>query len=167
MSKVIQIVGQVLLYGLFIAVTGYLSTSPAYRLIEPETALVKISLAHVSKPRGECVKQTPEQMAKLPPNMRLPVICPRERSPIVIELELDGKVIHSETILPSGINQDAAGYTYQKIKVPSGKHHLRVRMRDSILTEGFDYAAEADIDLAAAEILVVDFDSKHEEFVFE
>ncbi len=167
MNKMMQIAGQAVLYGAFIAATGYLSAAPSYRLIEPETAMIKISLAHTSQPKGKCVKQTPEQMAKLPPNMRLPVICPRERSPIDIELELNGKLIHSDTIMPSGINHDAAGYTYRKIKVPSGSHRLAVRMRDNIETEGFDYTAEKEVALAPADILVIDFDSKHQEFVFE
>lgn len=167
MNKVIQIVGQTFFYGLFIAVIGYLSTSPSYTLMEPETALIKISLAHTSKPKGECVKRTPEELADLPPQLRLPVLCPRERSPIVIELELNNKLVHAETIMPSGIHHDAAGYTYQKIEVPSGSHHIRVKMRDNIETEGFDYIAEQDIELAPAEILVIDFDSKHEAFLFE
>ncbi len=167
MSKVMQIIGQVVLYGLFMAVVGYLSTSPSYNHMGADTALIKISLAHTSEPAGECVKQTPEQLAKLPPNMRMPVVCPRERSPIFLELELDGEVVHSETIIPSGLHNDAAGYTYQKITVPSGKHRLGVKMRDSVDSDEFDYIAEEDVDMAPAEIIVVDFDAKHGEFIFE
>ncbi len=167
MSKASQIIGQMIFYGVFIAVVGYFSNSPTYTLIEPKTALIIVSLAHTSEPKGKCVKQTPEELAKLPPQLRLPVVCPRERSPIVLELEMDGAQVHSETIVPSGIHRDAAGYTYQKIKVPSGKHHIRVKMRDNIETDGFNHVAERHVDLAPTEILVVDFDSKHREFIFE
>lgn len=167
MNKVIRIIGQVVLYGLFMAVVGYLSTSPSYNHMAPDTSLIKISLAHTSEPKGECVKQTPEQLAKLPPNMRMPVVCPRERSPIFIEMELDGEVVHTETIMPSGLHNDAAGYTYQKIKVPSGKHRIGVKMRDSVDSDEFDYVVEKDVDMAPAEILVVDFDDKHGTFIFE
>ncbi len=167
MSKVIQIIGQIVLYGLFMAVVGYLSTSPSYNHMATDTSLIKISLAHTSEPNGECVKQTPEQLAKLPPNMQMPVVCPRERSPIFLELELDGEVVHSETIMPSGLHRDAAGYTYQKIKVPSGRHRLGVKMRDSVDSDEFDYIAEEDIDMSPAEIVVVDFDAKHGKFIFE
>ena len=167
MIKAPQIIGQSVFYGLFIAATGYLSASPAYQVIEPDMALVKISMAHTSKPAGKCITQTPEQLEKLPPNMRLPVVCPRERSPLYLEVELDGKMIYQESILPAGINHDSACYNYHKIKVPAGSYNLKTRMRDSILTEGFDYTAERNVELAASDILVIDFDSKHQEFIFE
>ncbi len=167
MNKIAQIIGQAFFYGLFVAVTWYFSAAPAYQNIEPETSLIKISMAHVTQPAGECVKRTPEELAKLAPNMRIPIICPRERAPLYMEVELDDKMIYQETIIPAGISRDSASYSYHKINVPSGAHNLKVRMRDSLRMDGFDHVAEIDIELVTSEILVIDFDSKHGEFVFE
>jgi hypothetical protein len=59
---------------------GYFATSPKYRQIPDDVALIKLSISHLGD--RECRKRTPEELAKLPPNMRAPMDCPRERSDI-------------------------------------------------------------------------------------
>lgn len=77
MTKVLRYLLQALLYGAFIAVLGYFSTSPAYRHLPPDQALVKLSFTHAAQRKGECRTRTPEELAKLPPNMRIAQDCPR------------------------------------------------------------------------------------------
>jgi hypothetical protein len=59
---------------------GYFATLPKYRQIPDDVALIKLSISHLGD--RECRKRTPEELAKLPPNMRAPMECPRERSDI-------------------------------------------------------------------------------------
>ena len=82
--------GQAVLYGLFALAIGVFSHWPSYRHLAPELALIKLSLVHAGKPVGDCRQQTAEELAKLPPNMRAPTRCPRERSPVTVELDIDG-----------------------------------------------------------------------------
>jgi len=41
--------------------------------------------------------------------------------------------------------------------VSAGKHHLSMKMDDSVLKEGFDYVFEQDVDIVPARILLIDF----------
>ena len=86
MVKPVAIIGQIVLYGAFAAFIGYFSTNPIYRQIPDDVALVKLSMSHLGS--RECRKRSAEELAKLPPNMRAPLDCPRGRSDTRIVLEL-------------------------------------------------------------------------------
>ena len=83
-------VGQVALYGLFALAIGVFSQWPRYHHLEPDQALVKVSFTRVGKPVGDCRALSAEELAKLPPNMREPMLCPRERSPTTVQVDIDG-----------------------------------------------------------------------------
>ncbi|HNH25335.1 MAG TPA: hypothetical protein PK261_10125, partial [Accumulibacter sp.] len=91
MLKPVAVVGQVILYGAFAAFIGYFATSPKYRQIGDDVALIKLSISHLGD--RECRKRSADELAKLPPNMRAPLDCPRERSDIKLEVDLDGQTL--------------------------------------------------------------------------
>ena len=74
--------GQVVLYALFALVIGVFSRWPVYQHLGSDQALIKLSFTHAGKPLGDCRRQSAAELAKLPPNMRAPMKCPRERSPV-------------------------------------------------------------------------------------
>jgi hypothetical protein len=96
---------------------------------------------------------------KLPPNMRKPDDCPRERSPVIIEALLDGKVIFNESMQPPGIFKDGSINIYYSSRIPAGKHHFQIKMDDSVRVEGFNHSVTQDVDIKPAQILLVEFDS--------
>lgn len=151
--------GQFLLYGAFAAAIALFSRWPAYQHLAPDRALVKLSFVHHGERLGECKEQTPEELAKLPPNMRAPTRCPRERSPVTVELDIDGVLAYREVARPSGLSRDGAAAVYHRQEVIAGPHRIAVRLKDNPRSAGFDYVLEEDVELAAAQILVVDFDS--------
>jgi hypothetical protein len=151
-------IGQALLYALFALVIGVFSGWPRYRHLANDQALIKLSFSHTGKPVSDCRPQTPEELAKLPPNMRAPVRCPRERSPIAVELDIDGQTVLRRTAQPSGLSKDGASAVYQRLQVGAGPHRLAVRMRDDVRSAGFAHVREATVTLAPAQILVIDFD---------
>src|SRR5512140_1899227 len=108
-------VGQALLYGLFALVIGVFSRWPPYHHLQPDQALIKLSFSHQGKPVSDCRNATPEELASLPPNMRAPRICPRERSPIAVELDLDGVTALRHVALPSGLSRDGASAFYHRM----------------------------------------------------
>ncbi len=152
------ILGQVLLYAAFAAAIGVFSHWPRYQHLAPGLALVKLSLTHQGERLGDCIEQTPAELAKLPPNMRAPTRCPRERSPVTIEVDIDGILAHRETAQPSGLSRDGAAAIYQRLAIPAGAHRIAVRLKDDARSPGFDYTHEEMVTLAPAEILVIDFD---------
>lgn len=157
-SSPVAWIGQALLYGLFALAIGVFSRWPPYQHLPPDQALIKLSFSHQGKPVADCRKPSAEELAKLPPNMRAPVVCPRERSPITVELELDGAPVLRHVALPSGLSRDGASAYYHRMPVAAGPHRLVVRLKDDVRSAGFDFVREASVTLKPAQILVIDFD---------
>ena len=152
-------IGQALLYGLFALVIGVFSSWPPYRALGSDQSLIKLSFSHTGQPVSDCKAQTPEELAKLPPNMRAPVRCPRERSSIVVELDIDGAPAVRHTARPSGLSKDGASSVYQRLQVAAGSHRVAVRMKDDVRSTGFAHVREETVSLKPAQILVIDFDT--------
>lgn len=153
-------IAQALLYAAFAATIALFSHWPPYRSLEDGQALLKISFLHHGQRLSACVEQTPEELAKLPPNMRAPVRCPRERSPVTMEVDLGGAPVLRRTANPSGLSRDGASSMYQRVQVPAGEQHLVVRMNDDVRHKGFTHQREATVTLQPAQILVIDFDAE-------
>lgn len=160
-------VGQALLYGAFALFIGVFSQWPAYRHLDDDQAVIKLSFSHTGKPVADCKRQTPEELAKLPPNMRAPVRCPRERSPVVVELDIDGKTVVRHSARPSGLSRDGASSVYERLVVPAGTHRVAVRLSDDKRQPGFGHQLEQVVTLAPAQILVVDFDSAQQKITLQ
>jgi hypothetical protein len=158
MPKPLAIVAQSVLYALFAATIGWFSFNPRYRHLEPDQALLKLSFSHPGQLREECRRRSAEELAKLPPNMRQALDCPRERSPVTVELALDGEVVTREVVEPAGLSRDGPSTLYARFVVPAGEHRLAVRIDDSVRDPGFNHVREEEVELAAGRILVVDFD---------
>ena len=151
-------VGQFLLYALFALVIGVFSRWPVYHHLDAGQALIKVSFTHTGKPIGDCQVQSQAELAKLPPNMRAPIKCPRERSPVTIEVDLDGVTALRRTAAPSGLSLDGASAVYQRLVVDAGEQRIAVRLKDDARSPGFTHQREATVTLAPAQVLVIDFD---------
>ncbi|MEF8721396.1 MAG: hypothetical protein V5B30_01855 [Candidatus Accumulibacter delftensis] len=155
MLKPAAIVGQVILYGAFAAFIGYFATSPTYHQIPDDVALIKLSISHLGD--RECRKRTPEELAKMPPNMRAPMDCPRERSDINLEVDLDGEPVFRTVLHPTGLYKDGVSTVYKRFEVKAGTHQLAVRMNDNLVVPGFNFVQDEEITLAPRQVMVVDF----------
>lgn len=156
--------GQIVLYAAFAAAIGVFAHWPRYQHLAPGRALVKLSMVHHGQRLGDCVELTPEDLAALPPNMRTPTRCPRERAPVRVEVDIDGAAAIRRSARPSGLARDGASVLYQRVEVAAGAHRLAVRLRDRE-GSGFDHHLDQEVDLAPAEILVVDFDAETQRIV--
>ncbi len=165
--RLIRALGQAFLYLLFAVTIGYFSASPAYQSIDPERAMIKVSFSHAGAQIRDCRRLSPEEIAELPPNMRRATDCPRERVPIVLELELDERVLYRGIQPPAGIWRDGPSTVYQRFVVDAGGYILTARLRDSRRQDGFDYSTTADITLAPGQIFVITFRAETGGFVFE
>lgn len=156
MNAGLRIVAQAALYAAFAAGIGYFSTSPAFEPIAPGHALLRISLNHAGQRKSACHVRTPEELAKLAPNMRAAEDCPRERAPVRVKVELDGAAIADIVAVPSGLSRDGASVAYRRLAVPAGEHRLRVALADDAAGT-FDRVREETVTLVAGRVLVVDF----------
>jgi hypothetical protein len=167
LKKIMQYSGQAVFYGLFVAFIGYFSVAPAYVHFPSDQALIKVSFSHAGQPLEECRVRTAEELEKLPPNMRVPMQCGRERSPVMFELELDGKPVYRAELPPRGLSRDGASTVYQRFPVPAGQYRLRARLKDSVRVPDFNYTKEADVTVAPGQVFVVDFNPRAGGFVFK
>jgi hypothetical protein len=156
---------QALCYAAFIAVVGYFATLPPYEHLPPGVALVKLSFQHAGARKEACRERTPEELAKLAPNMRAASVCPRERVPLAVEVDMDGKPLFALTAPPSGLARDGSASVYRRAAVGAGTHRFTARMKDSA-SAGFGYVGERTVDLAPGRVLVIDFDAKGGGWVF-
>lgn len=150
--------GQFLLYALFALVIGVFSRWPVYQHLGSDEALIKVSFTHAGKPVGDCQALSAAELAKLPPNMRAPIRCPRERSPVTIEVDVGGVTALRRSAAPSGLSRDGASAVYQRLVVPAGEQRVAVRMNDDARTPGFTHRRDAVVTLLPAQVLVIDFD---------
>jgi hypothetical protein len=157
-NKFLRYVLQAINYSVFMALIWYFSTSPSYRQLADDQAVLTISFAHAGELKEPCQRRTQEELMALPPNMRAPSNCSRERSPIVIEVLLDGEPMYTRTAEAPGLYNDSGVDIYHTAKVSAGSHHLAIKMDDSVLKEGFDHTFNQDIEINPAQILLVGFE---------
>jgi len=160
-------VGQFLLYGAFAGAIALFSGWPPYRQLGADQALIKLSIIHHGQRLAACQQLSPEQLAALSPNMRTASRCPRERAPLLVEVDVDGRLAHRQRALPSGLSRDGSAALYQRLPVPAGQHTLAVRLRDSTRTEGFDYQRQGRMEIRPGQIVVIDFDSGSREIQWQ
>ena len=148
--------GQIVLYALFAAFIGTFSDWPRYRHLQTGEALLRLSFSHPGKIKADCRQRTPEELAKLPANMRAPLDCPRERSPVRVRVELDGAELYHEAFAPSGLSHDGASTGYRRLPIAAGRHQVRVQFNDDVRVSGFNYERERVIDAAAGQVVLID-----------
>lgn len=166
MTVLLKWVGQTAVYAGMAVWLGYFSNAPIYTHVDPNLALIKLSVIHTAERKGECRRLTREELEELNPNMRKPFDCPRERLPMRLEVLLDGDIIYDETLQPAGLSRGSQTRAYKRLPATPGEHDLEVRMIDSDREEGYDYTASAKIMLSAGEIFVIDFRAETGGFIF-
>ena len=117
---------QALAYGAFAAILGYFSTAPAYRLRADSEAVLKLSFTHSARLAHACRERSASELAKMAPNMRTKMDCPRERSIVTVELDMDGKPLYRIDAPPTGLHRDGAADTC----VARLELHAREAVRD-------------------------------------
>ena len=157
MDKALRIPLQIVAYGVFAFVIVYFSILPPFRYASPDMASVKLSLSHATERVEPCVKLTPQQIAKLAPNMRRAEQCVRERLPLYVEVEIDGDRVIQLEALPSGLWSDGPASVYERFDVTPGTHTVTARLRDSARQEGWDYTLTEDVILEPGRYFTVTF----------
>ena len=165
MNPVLRYGLQGVLYAAFVAFVGYFSSAPTYEHLKPDEALVRLSFSHGAQRKQACRERTPEELAKLAPNMRAQTVCPRERADVTVELEMDGKPLYRIVAPPTGLARDGASTVYRRMPVTAGRHEFRVRLSDNA-QGAFNYAAERAVELGSGRVLLIDFNAAQGGFVF-
>lgn len=142
-----------------------LSDWPPHRSLPEGVGMLTLSFGHGADRSANCRPATPEELEKLPPNMRRPEICPRERPPIRVELDIDGAPAFAADVPPSGIGRDGPSRVHQRFVLPAGDYGIAVRMRDRP-GEEFSWRGTQTIHIDPADHRVIDFRASAGGFVF-
>jgi hypothetical protein len=149
---------QAIFYVPLMVLIGYFSSAPVFVHLPPDQALLRLSIAHAAERKQACRERTAEELAKLPPNMRAAQDCPRERAPLLLELEVDGELRFRAEARPAGTQRDGLATLYERLAVPAGKHRIVVRMRDR--AEGdFNHVRDETLVLAGGDSVLIDFNA--------
>jgi hypothetical protein len=157
---------QALAYALFFAPVAVLAGWPPYRQLEPGQAEVKLSLRHSGVRLGECRERDAAELAGMPENMRVPMDCPRGRSTLRLQLEVNGERLVDATLKAQGLHADGRAVYYRRLVIPAGAVRIAVRMSDDAREPDFRYTVERELDLAPARSLLIDFEAETGRFVF-
>jgi len=157
---------QAVAYIVFALLLAYFATMPPYRYAEPAMASVKVSLSHAAARVKPCVQLTPEQIAEFAANMRRTESCERERLPLELELDIDGKSVLRLTAAPTGLWNDGPASVYERFDVAPGPHRVTARIRDTARTEGWDYERSDTVTLEAGRYFTVTFKADNGGFSF-
>ena len=160
-NKPIRYLLQAINYAIFIGLIWYFATGLLFQTLAEDEAMITIAFAHAGQIREPCRKLSYEELAKLPPNMRKPEECPRERSAVTIEALLDGQPLYRAILEPAGLFDDGGVDVYYSKKIPAGEHRLTIKMNDNARVKGFNHGLEQQVKLDPAQILLIDFDPRH------
>jgi len=156
-NKPLRFLLQGINYSVFMGLVWYFASSPSVRLIGDDEGMITMAFAHAGQLREPCRMLSQEELNKLPPNMRKIDDCPRERSPVTIEVKLDGKPVYNESLQPPGLFGDGGVDVFYSAKFPVGDHILSLKMNDSVRVEGFNHHFEQQVSIEPARILLVSF----------
>jgi len=162
----LRVLLQLALYLPLVALIGWFSSHPEFRVLPEGEALLRVSIVHATQRLRPCRERSPEELAKLAPNMRAALDCPRERAPLALELELDGAVALRREVPPAGLRRDGAAALYHRMTVPAGAHRVVARLRERA-GPGFDFEREVALELAPGASLVIDFNAAQGGFLFK
>ena len=156
-NKPIRYILQAFNYAVFMGLIWYFASAPSFQVLEDNQAVITMAFSHAGELREPCRMLSQEELNKLPPNMRKLDDCQRERSPVLIEMKLDGEILYDVQLEPPGLFGDGGVDVYFSKKIPAGKHSFEIKMDDSIREEGFEHHYQEDIEIAASRILLVEF----------
>lgn len=166
MARLAALALQPILYLAFAAAIGYFATLPPYNYGDPEAATIKVSLSHAAARVRPCTRLSPEEMARLAANMRRAEVCERQRLPVRLELDIDGRAALRIEAPPTGLWGDGPASVYERIDVAPGAHTVSIRLRDTARQEGWDYAASTELLLERGRYTTVTFNPEREGFEF-
>jgi ferredoxin len=166
-GKARAVVFGVIAYAVFMALVGLLSVYPRFRMIDGDQAMVSLSFSLAGERIGECRRLTQEELNKLPPNMRKPEDCPRERYPVHVRFSSDEQPLFEASVAPSGIWGDGSASIYRRLVIDAGAQTLRIGASLKGRSDAPDFVLEQAVALEPGQHLVVDFDDIGQSFRFK
>ena len=163
--QIFRYIGQALAYGAFVAFIGYFSILLVYQHFPADHALIRLSLSHAGQLKDLCRERSDEELARMAPNMRTPMECSRERSPVEVQIEVDGKQVYHDVLQASGLSKDGPSSVYRRIPLKVGTYRIVARLSDDSSGK-YNHSLEKTVTLNPAQVMVIDFKTATNGFTF-
>ncbi|MFZ4742579.1 MAG: hypothetical protein ACOYL0_03165 [Limnohabitans sp.] len=165
LPKYLQFVLQTMAYAAFATVLGVFSVWPSYQQRGVNEAILKLSFSHSGQLKFACRQRDAAELAKTAVHMRNKMDCPRERSQVLVELDMDGQALFRISTAPLGLNRDGAATVYRRLAIPAGPHLFSARLADG--PDGvIHFSSDHKVDLKPGQVLIIDFLTGSNGFVF-
>jgi len=155
----------VIVIALPVLLIGYFSQKPEYGFNSPNEAELVVSFRYTSRKTHPCtdkeLKRLTKERRNRPKHMRsAKQICgSRERVPVKVTVDIDGKTMFDRLVHPAGITHDSACYLFKRLIVPAGEHELRVTLAEIAETgKAAKYLYEGKPLFPSGRRLVINFD---------
>ncbi len=143
--------------GLIMGAAGMFSHSPSVTVVPEHSTQLKLVVRYSGQRLGECEPLDADALSRLPANMRQPIVCPREKSPLYAELVVDGETRVEATIAPSGIHHDGVIALYRELSVPVGTVQVTMNIRDRADVQEFSHVLHRKLELDADRVVTIHF----------
>ncbi len=148
---------QIITLFLMMAVLGYFADSPVYRVMEPSQTELRLIVRHSGILIGDCEMKSADELEQLPANMRQPMICPREKSPLSLELRVNDEILHQSMVRPSGIHDDGVLALYKSFRVSGGTTDIELKVKDQMALETYNHIEKNTLDLSRDSVVLIEF----------
>jgi hypothetical protein len=153
-QKLMRITAQIGFYACVGILIGYYTGAPAYQYADGQSSVLKLVVRHSGVLLGECRLMNEQELKKLPPNMRIPEVCPRGKAPMSVSLLVDDRVFYDGIIKPSGIHSDGVVALYRQFKMPPGQASVRLAIESG---EKILQVFEREIRVQASDVLLLEY----------
>jgi hypothetical protein len=138
--------------------TAYYSDLPVYRIHDDGETELKLVVRHSGTLLEACRTLSTSELDQLAPNMRKPTSCPREKSPMTIELTINELPPYVATIVPSGLHNDGVLALYKSFNLKHGPVRIRLRSKEDSHQQAFAPRFDQVIEADHSSIVVLELD---------
>lgn len=157
---VLQIAAALALAAVLCAVTFAFSNLP-YRTPHSSQPELIVSFNH-SGALLEARQLTKEELARRLPHMRAQVNVTRERVPVRLRVQVDGRVVFDRSFQPKGLSHDGPSIAVARLPLAPGPHQVRVELADTANSDQWTKQWNEKVEFQENRNRVVLFDTKAE-----
>jgi len=117
-----------------------------------------VSFKHPGRVSEHCRKIDEAEKARLPPHMRRDEICDRMRSPVRLQVAVDGATVLERAYEPRGLRSDGNSVAVERIALEPGEHRVRVSLGDGPDAAEWNLTDEREVKAGSNERVVVLYD---------
>lgn len=102
------------------------ASTASVRLHDPGDAVLRLAWSARPERVERCRPQTEEELARLPPHMRQPVVCEGAAAQYRLTVRRERKVVAERVVRGGGLRHDRRLYVFQEVPVPAGESFVEV-----------------------------------------